>query len=155
MPLVYHRRARSVDLALGPQGDGHEDHGAELMDFLPDHLRADLVLVREVRGQPLGECLKLEGRRRRSCGGPADSIGAEGAVEESEPVVSGVADAAGELAAAGRATAAGVAASTEFKPRWGSSQEYWRTMASTPPLRQSSIWTACARFRTISLVFSM
>ena len=74
-------------------------------------------------------------------GGPADSIGAKGAVEESEPVVSGVADAAGELAAAGRATAAGVAASTEFKPRWGSSQEYWRTMASTPPLRQSSIWT--------------
>ena len=72
--------------------------------------------------------------------GPADSIGAEGAVEESEP-----ADAAGELAAAGRATAAGVAASTDFIPRWGSSQECWWTRASTPALGQSSIWTACGR----------
>ena len=61
------------------------------------------------------------------------------------PVVSGVADAAGELAAAGRATAAGVAASTEVKPRWGSSQVYWRTTAPTPPLRRSSIYLDCVR----------
>ena len=105
--------------ALGLRGDHHEHQGAELFLFLPDHLRVDLVLLGELRGQPLGECLKLGGRRRR-CRGPRRLIGAEDAFEESVP-----ADVAGGRAAAGRATAAGVAATSDFEPRWGSFQACW------------------------------
>ena len=70
--------------------------------------------------------------------GAADESGAESGAEESVSVAADedVADAAGVVAAAGPAMVMGVAARTEAKPRWGSSQVYWRT---SPPSRWSSI----------------
>ena len=87
--------------------------------------------------------------------GTTDESSPEGAADESVPVVSGVADAAGELAAAGPATVMGVAATTEVKPRWGSSQEYWRTAPKPPSLAAELDLNGVRAVQNESFVFSM